>query len=61
MAAALLGVCSAVASGLGSRPRTRKRVKSWAVLGVQEAVVADFDEALGQDMLQEAGQELQSR
>jgi hypothetical protein len=36
-----------------------ERLKGWAVLGVQEAVVADFDEALGQDMLEEAGQELE--
>ena len=36
-------------------------LKGWAVFGMKEAIVADFDKAVGQDMLEEAGEELERR
>ena len=36
-------------------------LKGWAVFGMKEAIVTDFDKAIGQDMLEEAGEELERR
>jgi hypothetical protein len=41
--------------------RPKNRLKELVVWGVKEAVVADFNEAIGQNVLQETGQELQDR
>ena len=36
-------------------------LKGFVVFGMEEAIVADFDKAIGQDVLEEAGEELEPR